>query len=68
MSTCDPAEPCLTCGDVALPLVVAEVTGNDARCTDDTGRSEQVALELVGPVQPGERLLVHAGVALRRLP
>ena len=60
---------CLTCGDVAVPLTVAEVgaDGADARCRDESGRTETVAIELVGPVSAGDRLLVHAGVALEVL-
>ena len=66
------AEPgCITCGDVAVPLTVVAVDmgmqGADARCRDDQGREELVATELVGPVRLGERLLVHAGVAIERL-
>ena len=62
------AEPgCITCGDVAVPLTVASVDGADAVCRDELGREELVALELVGEVLPGARLLVHAGVAIERL-
>jgi hydrogenase maturation factor len=62
------AEPgCITCGDVAVALTVLRVDGADARCEDEQGREETVAIELVGAVQPGERLLVHAGVAIERL-
>jgi hydrogenase maturation factor len=62
------AEPgCITCGDVAVVLTVAAVDGSDARCHDVTGREELVATELVGDVAPGDRLLVHAGVAIERL-
>ncbi len=60
-------EGCITCGDVALPLTVVEVTDRDARCRDEQGREELVATELVGDVRSGERLLVHAGVAIERL-
>ena len=59
---------CITCGDVAVPLTVVEAAGGDARCCDEQGREELVAVELVGAVGPGDRLLVHAGVALERLP
>lgn len=59
---------CLTCGDVAVTLTVAAVAGADARCRDEAGRTETVAVELVGPVRVGDRLLVHAGVALELLP
>ncbi len=62
------AEPgCITCGDVAVALTVTSTSGSDARCRDDEGREELVATELVGPVAPGDRLLVHAGVAIERL-
>jgi hydrogenase expression/formation protein HypC len=58
---------CITCGDVAVPLTVVEAGALDARCRDDEGREELVAVEFVGPVGAGDRLLVHAGVALERL-
>ena len=62
------AEPgCITCGDVAVLLTVLRIEGADARCQDEQGREETVAIELVAPVTPGERLLVHAGVAIERL-
>ena len=62
------AEPgCITCGDVAVVLTIASVEGADARCRDDQGREELVATELVGDVEPGDRVLVHAGVAIERL-
>lgn len=62
------AEPgCITCGDVAVVLTVASVAGSDAKCRDDRGREELVATELVGDVQPGDRVLVHAGVAIERV-
>lgn len=62
------AEPgCITCGDVAVVLTVAAVRGDDATCRDEQGREELVATELVGEVGPGDRVLVHAGVAIERL-
>ncbi len=64
---CAAAPGCITCGDVAVPLTVAGSTGADAVCHDDEGREELVATELVGPVRPGDVLLVHAGVAITRL-
>jgi hydrogenase maturation factor len=63
------AEPgCITCGDVAVALTVLSVDGADARCRDEQGREETVAIELVGLVSTGDRLLGHAGVAIERLP
>lgn len=62
------AEPgCITCGDVAVVLTVLDVSGTDASCRDVDGRTELVAIELVGDVAQGDRVLVHAGVAIERL-
>ncbi len=62
------AEPgCITCGGVAVALTVTSVVGEDALCVDEQGREELVATELVGAVGIGDRVLVHAGVALRHL-
>ena len=64
---CSSEPGCITCGDVAVVLTIATVNGADALCFDDQGRHELVATELVGDVVPGQRLLVHAGVAIERL-
>jgi hydrogenase maturation factor len=64
---CDVHEGCITCGDVAVELMVLTVDGPDAVCADERGRTESVACELVAGVAVGDRLLVHAGVALERL-
>jgi hydrogenase maturation factor len=58
---------CITCGDIAVVLTVLDADGADARCRDETGREELVATELVGDVSPGDRVLVHAGVAIERV-
>ena len=58
---------CITCGDVAVALTVVELGEFDALCRDDEGRTELVATELVGPLTPGDQVLVHAKVALERL-
>lgn len=60
-------EACITCGDVAVPLTVVEVGRYDARCRAEDGGEELVATELVGPLRPGDRVLVHARVALEKL-
>lgn len=60
-------DSCITCGDVAVPLVVVSVDGPDALCKAADGGQERVAVELVGAVDPGDRVLVHAGVAIARL-
>ncbi|MDP9240332.1 MAG: HypC/HybG/HupF family hydrogenase formation chaperone [Actinomycetota bacterium] len=64
---CSLTEGCITCGDIALPLTVLSFEGMDALCQDDDGRPEIVATELVGPLAIGDRILVHAGVAIERL-
>lgn len=65
--SCEAQPGCITCGDVAVVLTVASVEGADARCQDEQGREELVATELVGQVAPGDRVLVHAGVAIERV-
>jgi hypothetical protein len=39
-----------------------------ADCAGEDGETTMVDTTLVDPVAPGERVLVHAGVALVRLP
>jgi hydrogenase maturation factor len=60
-------ESCITCGDVAVVLQVVSVDGGDAVCRADDGGTERVAVELVAPVREGDRVLVHAKVALEKL-
>jgi hypothetical protein len=61
---CDDPYHCATCADEAVPLRVLEGrAGSTALCEGDV----EVMTDLVGPVARGDRLLVHAGVALRRL-
>ena len=64
--TVDHGEACNTCGDVAVPLTVVSVDGPDATCRDEDGATEVVAVDLVDVV-PGDRVLVHARVAIERL-
>ena len=64
---CELTDGCITCGDVAVELTVVSIDGPDALCRDERGATERVALELVDAVASGDRLLVHAGVALERL-
>lgn len=65
---CTVEEGCITCGDVAVELEVLET--DDARtlalCRDGSDRRETVETALVLPVEPGDRLLVHAGTAIAR--
>jgi hydrogenase maturation factor len=66
---CDATTGCITCGDVAIPLTVMRLDEGRglALCADDDGNSETVETDLVAPVAPGDRLLVHAGTAIARL-
>ena len=67
-AVCSPDGECITCGDVAVILTVVTVASADALCRNEEGRTETVAVELVDPVSVGDRLLVHAGVALELFP
>ena len=60
---------CITCGDTAVELVAERVDDERglALCADPDGRKESVEIELVHPVRPGDRLLVHAGTALAKV-
>jgi hydrogenase maturation factor len=60
---------CTTCGDVAVAMTVVRIDRTSAlgQCTAQDGSHHTVELSLVDPVQLGERVLVHAGVALQRL-
>jgi hydrogenase maturation factor len=60
------AEHCITCGDVAVTATVISVSGDTATVEVD-GRREQVGIDLVSPVEPGEALLCHAGIALQKV-
>ena len=64
MSAC--GDHCITCSDEGVPMRVESV--DEARglalCSDDGGGRSTVEIALVEPVEPGDRLLVHAGVAL----
>jgi hydrogenase expression/formation protein HypC len=57
-------EHCITCSDEAVPMRVVELAGDLAVCADDSGARSEVMTQLVGPVQLGDVLLVHAGAAL----
>jgi hydrogenase maturation factor len=65
---CDHALGCITCGDEAVTMRVRRFDHlrELALCEAD-GRMATVDTLLVGAVEPGESLLVHAGVALVRL-
>lgn len=63
------SEHCITCSDegVEMRVVAVDETGGLALCADDGGAQHTVETELLGPLAPGDRVLVHAAVALARL-
>jgi hydrogenase maturation factor len=60
------SEHCITCGDIAIAMVVVKVDAERglALCETEDGARETVEIALVSPVRPAERLLVHAGTAI----
>ena len=68
MTECVADHGCITCGDVAIPMRVADIDHRRclALCESQAGERESVEIALVEPVHAGEWLLVHAGTALSR--
>ena len=58
---------CVVCSDAGIPVRVVTIEGDDAHCEDAAGNRTDIAVELVAPVQPGEILLTHGGVAIGRV-
>jgi hydrogenase assembly chaperone HypC/HupF len=67
MSEC--GDHCITCSDEGVPMRVTSVDADRglALCEDEGGARSTIEIALVEPVAPGDRLLVHAGVALTGL-
>ena len=58
----------MTCSDEGVPMrIVASAVAQVALCEDDEGSRSEVMTDLVGEVEIGDAVLVHAGVALGRL-
>ena len=57
---------CTTCSDEGRLAEVAQATGSTARVRTADG-DEDVDLALMGPAEPGDLLVVHAGMAITRL-
>jgi hydrogenase maturation factor len=53
---------CITCSDEAVPMRVTEVRPDGIALCGDA----EVMTDLVGDVEPGDELLVHAGTAIAR--
>jgi hydrogenase assembly chaperone HypC/HupF len=66
---CDDPYHCVTCSDEGVPMRVVAVDEERALalCAAPDGARSSVEVALVGPVAPGDELLVHAGTALTRL-
>ncbi len=59
---------CITCADEGVEVtVLATAADGLVSCEDGNGVAGEVDVALVGDVAPGDRLLVHAGVAIARL-
>ncbi len=58
---------CITCSDAGIPVRVISTDANDALCEDAAGTRATMAVELVAPVQLGEVLLTHGGVAIGKV-
>ena len=68
-SGCDDPSHCITCADegAAMRVVAVDEDRSLAVCAASGGERHSVEIALVGPVAPGDALLVHAGTALTRL-
>jgi hydrogenase maturation factor len=62
------SDHCITCGDEGIPMTVLRIDDQRelALCEDSDGEKSSVEVALV-EVEPGDEVLVHAGVALVRL-
>jgi hydrogenase maturation factor len=59
---------CITCSDEGTEMrVLAKGKDGLAICADAEGGHAEVMTELVGSIEPGDAVLVHAGVAIARL-
>jgi hydrogenase assembly chaperone HypC/HupF len=62
----DCGDHCITCSDEGIPMQVERIDSDRglALCAAEDGAKSTVEIALVEPVAPGDRVLVHAGVAL----
>lgn len=58
---------CVTCGDDAVEVVVLDLLTGDTALAGLDDATLEVDISLVDAVTPGDRLLVHGGVALSKL-
>ena len=58
---------CVVRSDAGIPVRIISIEGDDALCEDAAGNQTDIAVELVAPVQTGEILLTHGGVAIGKI-
>jgi hydrogenase expression/formation protein HypC len=63
------ADHCITCADEGVPMTVVRIDSDTAlaECTDEAGETSEVETALVAALTHGDRVLVHAGVAIAML-
>jgi hydrogenase maturation factor len=68
VSANDCGDHCITCSDEGIPMKVERIDESRglALCAAEDGSKSTVEVALVS-VEPGDRVLVHAGVALAEL-
>ena len=68
MSANECGDHCITCSDEGIPMQVERIDEDRglALCAAENGSKSTVEIALVS-VEPGDRVLVHAGVALTEL-
>jgi hydrogenase expression/formation protein HypC len=54
---------CVTCSDIAVPVTVVRLLGDDLALVDTGSGEEEVSVAFV-PAQVGDTVLVHAGEAI----
>ena len=57
---------CVVCSAAGIPVRVISIEGVDALCDDRAGNRAEIAVE-VTPVEIGEFLLTHGGVAIGKV-
>lgn len=63
----DDGPACAICGDAAVEAEVLEPRDGGAALVCAEGYELEIATDLVGPVAPGDRVLVHLGFAIARI-
>jgi len=64
--SCSGERHCITCSDEGVPMRVVDIHAPGlALCATEEGVKSEVMTDLLGLVEPGSMLLVHAGTALQ---